>query len=104
MDQLEQNQAALRGDVEAVKENVGEMKSKIDQLTLAIQNMIARDTESSHRRTTILDWGSSRILNERKLKLLSKRLITNLPRKLSLHIFPMGHPILFTYLFHVKIM
>lgn len=50
MDQLEQNQAALKGDTDSVKGNMEEMKDKMDQLTRAITNMMARKAEADKRR------------------------------------------------------
>lgn len=52
MEQLEQNQVALRVDMDSVKGNVEEMKDKMDQLTRAIINMLAREVETEKRKTT----------------------------------------------------
>lgn len=48
MEQLEQNQAAFREDIDSVKGNVKGMKDKMDQLTCTITNMMERDNEANN--------------------------------------------------------
>lgn len=57
MEQLEQNQASLRVDMDSVKGNMEEFKDKMDQLTRAITNMMAREAEIDKRklRFTLVD-------------------------------------------------
>ncbi|KAI5433302.1 hypothetical protein KIW84_020545 [Lathyrus oleraceus] len=50
MKQLEQNQAALRGDMNPVKGNMEEMNDKMYQLTRVITNMIEREAETDKRK------------------------------------------------------
>ncbi|KAI5437109.1 hypothetical protein KIW84_023289 [Lathyrus oleraceus] len=50
MEQLERNQEALRVDMDSVKGNMKEMKDKMDKLTRAITNMLARQTETDKRK------------------------------------------------------
>ncbi|KAI5422490.1 hypothetical protein KIW84_045797 [Lathyrus oleraceus] len=52
MEQLEQNQVALREDMDSVKGNVEGMKHKIDQLTRVITNMVAREAEADKRKVS----------------------------------------------------
>ncbi|KAI5406119.1 hypothetical protein KIW84_052751 [Lathyrus oleraceus] len=50
MEQLEQNQAELRVDMDSVKRNMEEMKDKMDQIARAISNMLARVVETDKRK------------------------------------------------------
>lgn len=50
MEQFEQNQATLRRDMDSVKGNMEEMKDKMDELTKAITNMMAREVEVDKRK------------------------------------------------------
>ncbi|XP_050915184.1 uncharacterized protein LOC127130159 [Lathyrus oleraceus] len=50
MEQLEQNLAALREEIESMKGSVEGMKDKIDQLMRIITNMMARDSEANNRK------------------------------------------------------
>ncbi|KAI5395652.1 hypothetical protein KIW84_061994 [Lathyrus oleraceus] len=52
MEQLEQNWEALRVDIDPVKGNMEEMKDKMDQLTIAITNMLTRESETDKRKVT----------------------------------------------------
>ncbi|KAI5436094.1 hypothetical protein KIW84_022514 [Lathyrus oleraceus] len=52
MEQLEQNLETLRVDMDSFKGNMEEMKHKMDQLTRAITNMLAREVETDKRRDT----------------------------------------------------
>lgn len=50
MKQFEQNQVALREDMDSVKGNMEEMKDKIDQLTRVIINMMEKEVEDHKRK------------------------------------------------------
>lgn len=50
MEQFEQNQVALREDMDSFKGNMEEMKDKIYQLMRIITNMMTREAEADKRK------------------------------------------------------
>lgn len=50
MEKFEQNQVSLREDMDTVKGNMKEMKDKIDQLTRAVTNIMAREAKAYRRK------------------------------------------------------